>query len=132
MIDGLKLTMTGEELRARLQERVERHRRLVAHYEREAKREPNPNDEYDWVLPEDMCKCEQKRHAWRAEVLEYIRDHIEAGEVYRLGAADVAFGEILPETPGVVQQAEYEERIGFSLERLAEESSSSREVEHAS
>ena len=30
MIEGLKLTMTGEELRGRLQERVERHRRLVA------------------------------------------------------------------------------------------------------
>ena len=115
MIDGLRLTMTGEELRARLLQRVERHRDLVAYYEREAKRKPDPNDKYDYALPEHMCECEQERHAWRAEVLEYIRDHIEAGEVYRLGAADVAFGEILPETPGVVEQEEYE-----------------REVEHAS
>ena len=44
---------------------------------------------------------------------------MQVAEVYRLGAADVAFGEILPETPGVVQQAEHEERIGFSLEPFA-------------
>ena len=123
MIEGLKLTMTGEELRGRLQERVERHRRLVAHYEREAKREPDPNDEYDCVLPEHMCEYEQEEHGWRADVLAYIHDHIEPGEVYRLGPADLEFGEILPETPGAVEQEEYErrERIGFSMERIAKE-----------
>ena len=40
MIDGLKLTMTGEELRKRLDDRVKQHERLVAWYKREAKREP--------------------------------------------------------------------------------------------
>jgi hypothetical protein len=121
MIDGLKLTMTGEELRGRLQERVARHRSLVAYYEREAKRQPDPNDEYDSTLSEDMCELEQVRHAWRATVLEYIRDHIEGGEVYRLGAADVAFGEILPETPAVVEEEEYERKVAQQ-----------EEVEHAS
>jgi hypothetical protein len=43
--------------------------------------------------------------------------------VYRLAAADLEFGEILPETPGIVEQEEYEreERIGFSRERIAVE-----------
>ena len=133
MIDGLKLTMTGEELRERLRERVERHRRIVAHYEHEATREPDPKVEYDYVLPQQMCEYEQELHGWRAEVLEYVRDHIERGEVYRLAAADLEFGEILPETPGAVEQEKYEreERIGFSMERIAKEIGSSGFGVHA-
>src|SRR3954469_12076873 len=127
MIEGLKLTMTGDELRDRLQERMERHRGLVAHYEREAKREPNGDDECDFVLPEHMCEYEQELHGWRADVLEYIRDHIDEDEVYRLRAADLEFGEILPEMPGIVEQEEYERKEGirFSMERIAKEIGSS-------
>jgi hypothetical protein len=133
MIDGLKLTMTGEELRGRLQERVERHRRIVAHYEHEATREPDPKVEYDYVMPQQMCEYEQELHGWRSEVLEYIRDHIERGEIYRLAAADLAFGEILPEMPGSVEQEKYEreERIGFSMERIAKKIGSSGFGMHA-
>lgn len=43
MIDGLKLTMTGEELRKRLDQRVKEHERRAAWYKREAKRDPDPN-----------------------------------------------------------------------------------------
>ena len=123
MIEGLRLTMTGEELRKRLEERIEEHERAVAHYKEEAKREPDPKDECDFVLPEPMCEYEVQLHTWRAEALAYIREHIEGGEVYRLGAADLEFGEILPAKPGLVAQDEYErdERIGFSLERIAKE-----------
>lgn len=123
MIDGLKLTMTGEELRKRLDERIKDHERRVRWYRDEAKREPDPKDEYDFVMPEHMCEYEQELHGWRAKVLGYIREHIEGGEVYRLGAADLEFGEILPEQPGLVAQEEYEreERVGFSLERIAKE-----------
>ena len=73
MIEGLRLTMTGEELRARLDE------------------------------------------------LAYIREHIEGGEVYRLDEMDLEFGEILPPKPGMVEQNddEQENRVGFSLERIA-------------
>jgi hypothetical protein len=121
MIEGLKLTMTGEELRKRLDERVKHHERVVEHDKREAKREPDPNVEYDCVLPEHMCEFEQELHEWRAETLAYIREHIEGGEVYRLGPADLEFGEILPQKPGIVEQDEFERdnRIGFSMERIA-------------
>ena len=123
MIDGLKLTMTGEELRKRLDERVKDHERRAAWYKAEAKREPDPDDEYDCGLPEHMCEYEVQFHGWRAKALAYIRDRIEGGEVYRLGSADEAFGEILPEQPGLVAQEEYERehRVGFSLERMAKE-----------
>jgi hypothetical protein len=123
MIEGLKLTMTGEELRNRLDERVKHHERVVEHYKREAKREPDPKDEYDFVLPEHMCEYEQELHEWRAETLAYIREHVEGGEVYRLGPADLEFGEILPQKPGIVEQDEFERenRVGFSMERIAKE-----------
>jgi hypothetical protein len=54
-------------------------------------------------------------------VLEFIRDRIESAEVYRLGEADLVFGELLPERPGWLEQEEYEERtsVGFHLERLS-------------
>ena len=123
MIEGLKLTMTGEEVRKRLAERIKHHQELVAHYMKEAAREPDPKDEYDFVLPEHMCEYEQELHGWHAEALTYIREHIEGGEIYRLGPEDLAFGELLPQKPGLVQQEEYEreERVGFSLERIAKE-----------
>jgi hypothetical protein len=45
---------------------------------------------------------------------------IESAEVYRLSEEDLAFGELLPEKPGSIEQEEYEERtrVGFHLERL--------------
>jgi hypothetical protein len=123
MIDGLKLTLTGEELRARLQERVEDHQRRVEWYRHEKTREPDPNDEYDFCLPEHQCEYGEELHDWRARALAYIAEHIEGGEVYRLSDADLAFGEILPEKPGSVRQSDFErdERIGSSLERIAKE-----------
>ena len=123
MIDGLKLTMTGEELRKRLNERVKDHERRAAWYKGEATRAPDPDDECDIGLPEHMCEFEQEFHGWRAKALAYIRERIEGGEVYRLSEADLAFGELLPEKPGMVEQNDYESehRIGFSLERIAKE-----------
>ena len=121
MIDGLRLTFTGEELRQRLQERVEDHERSPAWYRKEATREPDPKDAYDFCLPEHQCEYGEQLHGWRAAVLDYIREHIEGGEVYRLGPADLEFGEILPEAPPLVKhaQADDQSRIGFSLERIA-------------
>ena len=67
-----------------------------------------------------MCEHETERHEWRADVLDFIRNHVEAEENYRLGAVDLEFGELLPAKPGTIEQAEYEERtaVGFNLERL--------------
>ena len=128
MIDGLKLTMTGEELRKRLDQRVKDHERRAAWYKREAKRDPDPNDEEDFGLPEHMCEFEEEFHGWRAKALACIREHVEGGEVYRLDEADLMFGELLPEKPGMVAQDDYEgdHRIGFSLERIAKEIGRSR------
>jgi hypothetical protein len=56
-------------------------------------------------------------------VLAFIRDHIDGSKTYRLRDADLAFGELLPQMPGWMEQDEYERetRVGFNLERLTKE-----------
>ena len=50
-------------------------------------------------------------------------NYIDSDEVYRLGEADLHFGELLPEKPGWLEQQDYEERtsVGFHLERLVKQ-----------
>ena len=120
MIDGLRLTIPGEELRRLLEERIEDHRHRAEDWKREQARTPEEQTEESPLLPEQMCENEAERHEWRADVLVFIREHIEGGEIYRLGEADLEFAELLPAKPGAVEQAEFEERnaVGFNLERL--------------
>jgi len=120
MIDGLRLTISGEELRQLFEDRIEHHERCVKHWKHEQARTPEEQTEDEPLLPEDMCEHEAERHEWRADVLRFIRDHIEGGELFRLGESDLLFGELLPAKPWAIEQEEYEERmsIGFNLERL--------------
>jgi hypothetical protein len=64
-------------------------------------------------MPEHICENEEERHEWRAEVLAFIRDHIEPGAVYRLSEADLLFAELLPEKPGWLEQSDYESARGW-------------------
>jgi hypothetical protein len=120
MIDGLKLTFTGKELRSLLERRIDSHKRSADHWKREQERTPEQQTDDEPLLPDHICANEAERHEWRAEVLEFIRDHIDGGETYRLSDADLAFGDLLPDKPGWLEQEEYEERtnVGFQLERL--------------
>jgi hypothetical protein len=120
MIDGLMLTFFGEELRALLDERARHHEETARGWTSETQRTPDSETDDAPLLPEQICENEAERHAWRAGVLAFMRDHVDAGETYRLGAADLEFGELLPEKPGWVEQDDYEQqaRIGFNLERL--------------
>src|SRR6266478_2923690 len=119
-MDGLKLTMPGEEVRRLLEQRMDDHQRRAQRWKREEARTPEEQTEDEPLLPDEMCANEAERHMWRADVLRFISDHIESAEVYRLGEADLAFAELLPEKPHWMEQEEYEERtsIGFHLERL--------------
>jgi hypothetical protein len=81
MIDGLHLTISGEELRRLLGDRIEHHERCVKHWKREQARTPEEQTEDEPLLPEHMCEHEAERHEWRADVLGFIRDHVEAAEV---------------------------------------------------
>jgi hypothetical protein len=121
MIDGLKLTFSGKALLTLLEQGVGRHQEKATRWAHEAQRTPEDETEEAPLLPGHICEYEAERHTWHARVLSFIRDHVDAEETYRLGAADLAFGELLPEAPGSVEQDGYEERgrVGFNLERLA-------------
>jgi hypothetical protein len=120
MIEGLKLTVTGEELANLLERRIESHKRSANRWQRDAARTPEEATDDEPLLPEHICENEAERHEWRAHVLSFIRDHVDINETYRLGEDDLTFGELLPDKPGWLDQEEYEERtkVGFQLERL--------------
>jgi len=120
-IDGLKLTFTGDELRLRIGERIAAHRRAAERWAGEKTRTPESETDDDPILPDHICENEATRHAWRVEVLEFIRDHVEPAAAYRLHEADMTFAELLPSKPGWLEQEEYEERtsVGLHLKQLA-------------
>lgn len=121
MIEGLKLTLSGEELQRLLDARIDHHRACAKRWAHEQTRTPEDQTEDAPLLPEHMCANEEERHLWRIDVLQFIRDHLEPAETYRIGAADLERGELLPERPGWLVRDECEEqtRIGFTLERMA-------------
>jgi hypothetical protein len=106
MIDGLKLTVTGEDLRRLLQERADAHRASAAHWSREAARKPDEQTEDAPLLPAALCENEAEREEWRARVIEFLRDHLDPSEVYRLGQSDLEVGELLPPKPEWLEQEE--------------------------
>lgn len=120
MIEGLKLTFSGEELRKLLEARIDDHRACADRWAHEKARTPEDATEDAPLLPEHMCANEAERHDWRADVLRFIRDHLEPAETYRLGAADLEIGDLLPSKPEWLEQDEDEERtrVGFALERM--------------
>lgn len=120
MTDGLKLTFSGDELRTLLEERIADHQRCADRWTYEQSRTPTDATEEAPLLPEHICANEAERHLWRVGVLQFIRDHVETGETYRLSASDLEFGELLPSKPGWLEQADYEDRTrgGFTLERI--------------
>ena len=121
MINGLQVTIPGEEVRRLLEQRMEEHRQRAERWKREQAQMPEELTEDQPVLPEHICENEAERHEWRAAILGFIRDRMESAEIYRLGEADLQFGELLPERPEWLEQEEYEERssVGFHLERLS-------------
>lgn len=121
-VDGLKLTFKGDQLRALLDERVQRHLRLAESWKRDLARSPEQQTD-EALLPVRLRVHEAQRHEWRAAVLQFLRDHVEPSEVYRLGEADLDFGELLPEKPDSLERDEFDARMGvaFELEQMTNE-----------
>jgi hypothetical protein len=121
MTDGLKLTFSGGELRKLLEDRIAEHQQCADRWTHETLRTREDETEDDPLLPDHICTNEAERHAWRADVLQFIHDHVDAAETYRLSASDLEFGELLPTRPKWLEQDEYEERtrLGFSVEHAA-------------
>jgi len=120
VVDGLKLTIPGDELRRLLDERIAQHERSAAHWKRELARAADEQWDDKALQPDEMCANEAIRHEWRIDVLAFIREHVEPDRTYRVGERDLILAELLPEKPWFVEQEEYETRtgVGLSLERL--------------
>ena len=86
--------MTGVELRAKLDERIQSHAQNAVHYAKLLK-DPDPAD--DNPFPESVMEGEIEKAHEQIETLTLIRDYIVADEVYRLGEFDLRFADLLPE-----------------------------------
>lgn len=98
MIEGLKLTMNGGELRERLDERIRWHEGRREEFERAL----TPSDDPESMaaqLPNHIIEHMRDEHDTRASVLTLIHDHVLESETYRLGEADLVFAEMIPK-PG--------------------------------
>ena len=80
MIDGLRLTFSGEELHKVLEERIAYHDTCAERWRREKLRTKEDETEDAPLLPNHMCEHEEEEHTWRSDVLAFIRDHIEGHE----------------------------------------------------
>ena len=96
VIDGLKLTMTGEEvidlLDLAIARREERIRCARAEIEGKVELPETPYVQ----LPAEIVEDEIFEHQHRIAILTMIREHIVPLEVYLLGRRDLRFGEMWP------------------------------------
>jgi hypothetical protein len=94
VIEGLKLTMTGVQLRTNIEGRIRWHQSEIRRMSRQAKSNQNDGElMYPAHILENEIGCAERR----IEVLTFIRDYIVADEVYRLGEFDLRFADLLPD-----------------------------------
>jgi hypothetical protein len=101
MIDGLKLVMSGTDLRERIERRIAWHQARVDHYQAELKRTTDEETEECPLLPEHILENGRDEHLDRIDELTLIRDHIITIERYQLGEADLRFADLIerPDAP---------------------------------
>ena len=64
----------------------------AAHWTEEAARTTQDETKDRPLLPEHICENEAASHEWHAERLNFLRDHLDPSEVYRLAAPPVLRG----------------------------------------
>jgi hypothetical protein len=94
VIDGLKVTMSGEELKEKLDERIESYARQAAHWARQLET-PGADGQ---AVPAHMVQHQIERAHDQVETLTFLRDHIVGDETYRLGEYDLRFADLLPDS----------------------------------
>jgi hypothetical protein len=97
VIDGLKLTMTGGQLRSQLGERIRWHQTEMDRMaeQLQAHRSLVEGPYVDRLLEDEISQARR-----RIDVLTLIRDYIVADEVYLLGEFDLRFADLLPDDDG--------------------------------
>jgi hypothetical protein len=97
VIDGLKLSMTGGQLRSHLAERIRWHQTEMDRMAEQlhAHRSLVEGPYVDRLLEDEIGQARR-----RIDVLTFIRDYIVADEVYLLGEFDLRFADLLPDDDG--------------------------------
>ena len=98
MIDGLKLTMTGGQLRSSLESRTRWYQSEVDRMSQLLKTPGRSFEEgrcADRVLEDEIGRAQR-----RIDVLTFVREYILADEVYQLGEFDLRFADLLPDDDG--------------------------------
>lgn len=105
MIEGFGIELTADELARHLDERIRHHHDRAIDFERRAKEletlNASADDDEDGLVGGWPClgsELERKtaRHRDRETLLVFFRNHLVAGEVYRLSEADLRSLELLP------------------------------------
>jgi hypothetical protein len=94
VIEGLKLTMTGAQLRSQIEERIRWHQGEIGRMSKQLK---SATGDESVPYPGRMLENEIGRAERQIETLAFIRDYIVAEEVYRLGEFDLRFADLLPD-----------------------------------
>ena len=97
MIDGLKLTMTGEQLRSNLEGRIRWHQAEIRRVTTQLKKAESLEAGSEVVYRTRLLEGEIGRAERQIEALSFIRDYVVADEVYRLGEYDLRFADLLPD-----------------------------------
>lgn len=109
MIEGLHLDVPAHELMARIDDRIAYHEARAAACEArlgrlaeitdEADSELEPVHPFREIRPRDGVERMLRSHRDRAAFLGFLRDHLVADEIYRLGETDLQTLEIAPAYP---------------------------------
>jgi hypothetical protein len=107
MIEGLKVDLTADELTRLLQERIEHHREIaddcvIRRARLQTVTTPDPEDTEEqlaaaWPAYLDNLERRAERHRDRAEALHFLREHLVAHEIYRLGEEDLGMLRLWPQ-----------------------------------
>lgn len=90
MIEGLKVTIVGTELRELCTKRADHHLQLAKHYsDQQASMEANEIGEmtYSNSDPKSVLKDKKKHHESEAGELDFIASHLVADEQYLLDSS---------------------------------------------
>jgi hypothetical protein len=107
MIEGLKVELTADELTRLLADRIEHHRDVASDCDARRTRlqgttASDPDDTEQqlaaaWPHYLEHLERRAERHRERAGALQFLREHLVAHEVYRLGEEDLQMLQVWPE-----------------------------------
>ena len=120
MVTGIRVEITGQEICAALDDRINRERQRADRWKYEAGRPPESQTIEEPVLPTHICMNEERLSLWRADRLAVIQRRIKPSEVYLLNKRELDFLGLLPAKPTLLgpYDLEDESHEEFTIERI--------------